>query len=164
MPCGRIHLAVELSTLPVWVAVGATLGAGRSSLVLFAGAYVGASLFLSPDLDLVRSDVAHRWRAARYLWRPYAALFRHRGISHAPLLGPLTRLLYLGLLSGVAWAAVHIVARVPAPGVPPWEAVWPALVGVISPQFLHIALDRAVTGVRRRRWLPRGCTRGTRRV
>lgn len=151
MPNGTVHLALELGTLPAWVVTGAVLGVGRSSLIWFAGAYVGASLFLSPDLDLVRSDASRRWRAARYLWFPYAVLFRHRGVSHSLVLGPLTRLLYLGAVAGAAWGLLHVVAGVPFPRTVPWSHALPALSGAFSPQLLHIALDRAVTRLRRRR-------------
>jgi len=150
MPRGRVHLVFELGTLPAWVVAGAALGIGRASLVFFAGAYVGASLLLSPDLDLARSDASRRWRAARYLWLPYAALFRHRGISHSPLLGPLTRLLYLSVVGGSAWALLHVVANVPFPRTFPRDSVFPVLIGVFSPQLLHVILDRGVT--RARRW------------
>ncbi|MFH1609432.1 MAG: DUF2227 family putative metal-binding protein [Candidatus Bipolaricaulota bacterium] len=149
MPQGRVHLAFELGTLPAWVVAGAALGVGRTSLAFFAGAYVGASLFLSPDLDLARSDASRRWRAARYLWLPYAALFRHRGISHSPVLGPLTRLLYLSVVGGAAWALLHVAAAVPFPRTFPRDSVFPVLVGVLSPQLLHVVLDRGVTRVRR---------------
>jgi uncharacterized metal-binding protein len=149
MPRGTVHLAIELGTLPAWVVAGGALGVARASLVLFAGSYVGASLFLSPDLDLARSDASQRWRAARFLWLPYAALFRHRGISHSPLLGPLTRLLYLVVLGGLGWGLLHAVAGVPFPRAIPWESALPVLVGLYLPQLLHVLLDRVVTSGKR---------------
>ncbi len=145
MPRGKVHLAVELGTLPGWIALGAGLGAGRASLLLFAGGYVGGSLFLSPDLDLAASDAARHWRGARVLWRPYAALFRHRGVSHSPFLGPLTRLLYLACLGGLVWVIFHFVVGAPFPAVPRWGAVLPVLGGLYLPQLLHVVLDRTVT-------------------
>ncbi|MEW6216100.1 MAG: DUF2227 family putative metal-binding protein [Candidatus Bipolaricaulota bacterium] len=145
MPQGRTHLAFELGTLPGWVALGVVLHAGRTSLVFFTGAYVMASLFLSPDLDLAKSDASRRWRRARFLWRPYAAFFRHRGISHSPLFGPLTRILYLAVLGAALWAILHMVVDVPFPQVVPWESALPVLAGLYLPHLLHVALDRTVS-------------------
>lgn len=149
MPRGAVHLAFELGTLPGWVGLGAVLGGERVSLLVFTGAYVAASLFLSPDLDLAHSAASRRWRGARFLWRPYAALFRHRGLSHAPLAGPLTRLLYLAVLGAMGWALLHGVARVPFPRAVPWGSALPLLGGLFLPQLLHVALDRGVTAGRR---------------
>ncbi|MCX7750606.1 MAG: metal-binding protein [Candidatus Bipolaricaulota bacterium] len=140
-----------MGTLPAWVLAGAALGAGRGSLIWFSGAYVGASLFLSPDLDLATSRAARRWRGARILWRPYAALFRHRGISHSPFLGPLTRLVYLGLLGGIGWAILHRLAGVPFPRAFPTDSLIPVLAGLYLPQLLHVALDRLVSTEKRSR-------------
>lgn len=148
MPGGNVHLAVEMGSLPAWVLAGGALGAERATLLWFAGAYVGASLFLSPDLDLATSRAAQRWRGARALWRPYAALFRHRGISHSPLLGPLTRLVYLALLGGIGWGILHAVAGVPFPRSFPWGSLLPVLIGLYLPQLLHIALDRLATSAK----------------
>lgn len=149
MPHGKVHVAFELGTLPAWVALGAVLDVGRTSLVFFSGAYVAASLFLSPDLDLAESDVARRWRGARFLWRPYALLFRHRGISHSLVFGPLTRLLYLALIGGAVGVVLHVVTGISFPYTFSLDLVLPVLVGVFAPQVLHVTLDQAVTRVRR---------------
>lgn len=149
MPCGKVHLTLELATLPGWVALGAVLGGDRSSLLVFTGAYVAASLFLSPDLDLAHSGASRRWQGARFLWRPYAVLFRHRGLSHSPLAGPVTRLLYLAVLAGVGWALLHAVAGVPLPRAAPWGAAVPAVTGVFLPQLLHVGLDRIASLAKR---------------
>ncbi len=84
------------------------------------------------------------------MWRPYAALFRHRGISHSPFWGPLTRLLYLGTLGGVGWAILHGVVGIPFPRAFPWDSALPVLGGVWLPQLLHVALDQVVTLGKRR--------------
>lgn len=146
---------LEMGTLPGWVAIGATLQLGRMPLVFFAGAYVMASLFLSPDLDLARSDASRRWRRARFLWRPYAALFRHRGISHSPIFGPLTRVLYLAVVGAGLWMALHLAVDVPLPRSLPWSSALPVLAGLYFPHLLHVALDRAVS-LGRRLTVPRG--------
>ncbi len=120
----------------------------------FSLAYVGGSLFLSPDLDLEGSAPARRWGPFRLLWKPYAALFRHRGLSHSPIWGPLTRFAYLALLFLVVWATVSAVLPSPPP-VP--SSLWaPVVVGAVLPQVLHVLVDRLLTPPRpRKRGRPR---------
>ena len=64
--------------------------------LVFSATYLFSALLLSPDLDSARSDPYNRWGYLRVCWTPYAKLFRHHGLSHNPLVGPLSRLLYLG--------------------------------------------------------------------
>ena len=142
MPSGRVHLTVELALLPGWVAAGAWLGVGERELTAFTLSYTCASLLLSPDLDLARSAPARRWGALRILWTPYALLFRHRGLSHSLLLGPLTRLLYLGGLAALTLLALHYLAGVPLPHQVPGWLPGPVLAGVYLSHFLHVGLDR----------------------
>ena len=59
--------------------------------------------YFSPDLDMKQRTVcAQRWERfnLRWLWRPYAKIFKHRGISHFPVLGTLSRLAYFGVSVG----------------------------------------------------------------
>jgi len=149
MPAGKVHLAVELSTLPLWVAGGALLGVGRTSLIVFALSYVGASLLLSPDLDLAGAAPSRRWGPLKGLWTPYAYLFRHRGLSHSPIFGPLTRLLYLAALVAAAWTGLHFAFGVPFPQGFPVNSIPAILVGVYLPHLLHIALDHLPNPLRR---------------
>ncbi len=137
MPSGRVHLAVELAVLPL--CLGAAYGLGlRKELVPLALGYLAGSLFLSPDLDLYHSRPTRRWRLLRALWWPYARLLRHRGLSHHPLLGPLSRLLYLALWAFLAWALVGL----PRWRWPPGSVLGPFLGGLLVPQILHVAVDQ----------------------
>ncbi|MBC7098181.1 DUF2227 family putative metal-binding protein [Candidatus Bipolaricaulota bacterium] len=148
MPAGKVHLVFELVTLPGWVLAGGLAGVEEGDLTVFSLSYVAASLLLSPDLDLARSDPSRRWGALRFLWAPYAALFRHRGISHSPL-GPLTRVLYLIALSALVFLPLHLLAGVPLPSRFPLEIIPPMLAGVYLPHLLHVGLDRLVAGRKR---------------
>jgi len=143
MPTGKVHLAFELAALPGWVLAGGMAGVGHTPLTVFSLSYVAASLLLSPDLDLARSDPNRRWGCLRFLWTPYAALFRHRGISHS-FLGPLTRLLHLAALSALVFLPLHFLAGVPLPGRFPPCVILPVLAGVYLPHLLHVGLDRLV--------------------
>jgi uncharacterized metal-binding protein len=142
MPSGKVHLALELSLLPGFALAGAYLGASDEQLAAFSLSYTAASLLLSPDLDLARSDPASRWGPLRFLWWPYAALFRHRGLSHSLLLGPLTRLGYLALLAGLVFLPLHFLAGVPLPPRFPLRFLYPIAIGVYLPHLLHVGLDR----------------------
>ena len=146
MPKGRVHLAFELTTLPLWSLGGAVAGVPWEELVIFTLSYVGTSLFLSPDLDLPHSDVTRRWLFLRYLWYPYSRIFRHRGLSHSLLFGPLTRLLYLGAWAALCWAVAHLSFGVrwgwPPPTLPQVGAF---LGGIYWANFLHVFLDRVVS-------------------
>lgn len=137
MPNHAVHGAVELALLPVCLGAGYALGL-REELVPLAAGYLAGSLFLSPDLDLYHSRPARRWRLLRALWWPYTRLFRHRRLSHHPLLGPLTRLLYLGLWGFLAW----LVVGGPRLHPPPPSLLLPFLGGLLVPQILHALLDR----------------------
>ncbi|MCS7216091.1 MAG: DUF2227 family putative metal-binding protein [Candidatus Bipolaricaulota bacterium] len=137
MPRHTVHLAVELALLPPLLGAAHRLGLRQELLPLALG-YLAGSLLLSPDLDLYHSRPARRWRLLRLLWWPYARLFRHRGLSHHPLLGPLSRLLYLALWALLAWALVGLPRAQP----PPPALLLPFLGGLLLPQTLHVLLDR----------------------
>jgi|Deesub1362B_J571_1020462.scaffolds.fasta_scaffold05699_2 uncharacterized metal-binding protein len=151
MPSGKVHLGFELLTLPGWVAGGVALGVPEGALVTFSLAYAAASLLLSPDLDLARSGPARRWGALRWLWLPYAWLFRHRGLSHSPLWGPLTRLLYLAALALLLFLPFHLALKVPFPHRFPSRLLAPGLAGVYLAHLLHVGLDWVAGLLPRRR-------------
>jgi len=91
-----------------WTFVARLPGTG---LLLALGCGLGA--FLSPDYDQ-EMIVWGKWKIYKALppityllgaiwiayWMPYALLMKHRGLSHWPILGTLTRLIYLLLIPG----------------------------------------------------------------
>ncbi len=148
MPSGRVHFKIEAGLLfPLGIG-GILLKRGGwlsgKELVVFSLCYIFSSLFLSPDLDLWGSRATRRWGIGRVLWYPYSKLFRHRSISHNLLLGPLTRILYLGglivlglwcvtALHGGEIRFVRISSRI----------LGAALLGLYLPNQVHILVDRA---------------------
>lgn len=85
--------------------------------VLFWIAFTFSSYYFQPDLDIhpnrpykgfplgkwslrvpiygkISSILSWLWF---HLWTPYALLLTHRGVSHWPILGTLTRFMYIGL-------------------------------------------------------------------
>lgn len=106
MPSGKTHNLINLvcfGVLSSGVVLGQLIGALHVSFaqsLLFSACYMIGTFFLSPDLDLASGNVNSKryWGALGFLWVPYSKLFRHRGMSHTWVVGPLTRLIYLALL------------------------------------------------------------------
>lgn len=147
MPSGKTHLKIELA---VWAvcAVGSVFLQTKGALSWttegsFLCAYLFSSLFLSPDLDLARSRASRRWGIGRIVWFPYAALCRHRRMSHHLLLGPLTRILYLGgVLLGLLFGLALVTGRSLSFSWPSWQIVAAILSGLYLPNQIHILVDR----------------------
>lgn len=149
MASGRQHdrLTLQLSlpfALLWWPALG--LAGVASALV---GFLVGG-LWLSPDLD-TPSLPSHRWGPLGLLWLPYRRLLRHRSLlSHAPVLGTVGRLTYLG---AVLLALSVALAPLGAPGPGHWIGaageLWRrqgplllvALAGLEASAWLHLLQD-----------------------
>jgi uncharacterized metal-binding protein len=151
MPSGRTHEAINLTLLGLggafYLAQGGSPEEPRALAFLLG--YLAGTFLLSPDLDLAEKGVRAqgRWGVLGALWRPYGWLFRHRGLSHTWVLGPLTRLGYLllllfllyGLLKGVAafMGASLALALPPLPK----EVLLLGLLGYYLSQWLHLVAD-----------------------
>ena len=156
MPSGRTHLKIESVMLVLWAA-GSTLLVLRETIaipqaLLFVGSYLFSMLLMSPDLDLSSSGAFQRWRGLRWIWLPYAWIFHHRQTSHHPLLGPLSRILYLETLVAVV-TFVYVLAT---GGRSPRfrlsiQMIWPICLGLYLPNIEHILADRISTSWRRKR-------------
>ena len=104
----------------------AVLGISRDSLpwwhgaLAFALGYLLSTYGVYPDQDIhhVRIYPERRypvWGSILYYWSlPYGHLFKHRGPSHLPVVGTLTRVLFMGLwgipvlmwFAGMQWADI----------------------------------------------------------
>ncbi len=154
MPAGKVHLRIEL-VLAGMLAIGGgvlvTTGVFSSTTVaVFFAAYLFSSLFLSPDLDLWESRATKRWGIGRVLWYPYSKLFRHRRISHHLILGPLTRIVYLGafvVLGAWGWC-VTVHRRMDMPALPR-DVIIAIVLGLYVPNQIHIVTDRVWSWLRR---------------
>lgn len=156
MPSGKTHLRIELGVLGLAIGAGVVLlqvgMIGHQEILSFAGAYGLSMILLSPDLDLARSDAYRRWGPLRWLWLPYAAIFKHRQLSHHVVFGPLTRIAYLlvwALAASFAFMAVTRRALV-LPEIPVHLLV-SVLLGLYAPNLVHILSDRVHTAWRRRK-------------
>ncbi|MBN1859312.1 metal-binding protein [Candidatus Bipolaricaulota bacterium] len=155
MPSGRTHLRIEIGLFVVTAAVVIWLGRIEEVRVdvgaSFLGGYLFSSFFLSPDLDLQASRPMRRWGPLRVLWAPYAAAFRHRRLSHHPLLGPTTRLAYLGAwIALIIWITAVALGRPPSISWPVWPIMIAFLMGAYLPNEIHIGADWMVSAWKRR--------------
>ncbi len=152
MPSGRVHNLINLVSFAVlggaaWSARQAGLVEfGAAQALLFGGGYAAGTFLLSPDLDLAegRVNAKRAWGVLGALWVPYGKLFSHRGWSHSWIVGPLTRLAYLGVLAALAWGLVHALApnlRWPALPITTWTLTLPLLAGYYLSQWLHLIAD-----------------------
>lgn len=156
MPSGKTHLKIESMILVLWAGLSIFLvlrdSITHSQALLFLGAYVFSMFLMSPDLDLSKSDAFGRWGVLRWIWLPYAWIFRHRQISHHPFLGPLSRIAYIAIL--VLAATFVYLASTGNPG-PRLKlsviGILPMLMGLYLPNLEHVIADRISTARRRKR-------------
>ncbi|GAA4019303.1 metal-binding protein [Deinococcus rubellus] len=164
MPSGRVHNIINTATYGV-IAAAAVWGSQQQLIVItpvqglaFSAAYAAGTFLLSPDLDLAegRVDSKRRWGWLGFVWVPYGRMFSHRGLSHTWLLGPLTRLVYLGLMLTIVWAllsAVWPALKWPPLGPSEFNLTWllPLALGYYVSQWLHLIADgvRPDHGMRR---------------
>jgi uncharacterized metal-binding protein len=118
--------------------------AGSYSLelgLIAASSHLLGGLYLSPDLDL-KSIPWKRWGLLKFIWLPYQKFIPHRHwLSHAPVVGSIGRLLYLGvLLSPVAIVLMRELQPLQL-GKEFWHSVAAALVGVEVSALNHLLLD-----------------------
>lgn len=133
MPVYRTHVTVNLLLgLPLSLAALKYSAQLQIPEVLaFALAFTYGTLFLHPDLDLVHKIKLFSLRGILTLpFRPYSLIFKHRGISHIPIIGTLTRVLWL---LGLFWVFA----------LPVWTSpfFWFALSGLAMADLCHIFLD-----------------------
>lgn len=100
--------------------LGAPINLAMAGNVLL-GEAIG--LLLTPDIDQIgRTREENRFGPLRPVWQvmwyPYALAFKHRGVSHWPIVGTATRAAYLyGWIVLVAWLLGHTSMVWPPPPV-----------------------------------------------
>jgi uncharacterized metal-binding protein len=156
MPSGKTHLKIEAMILVLWAGLSILLVMQNliapSQALLFLGSYVFSMFLMSPDLDLSKSDAFGRWGILRWIWLPYAWIFRHRQMSHHPLLGPLSRIAYIAILVLAGIFAYLATTGNPGPRLKLSIAViLPVFLGLYIPNLEHVFADRVSTARRRKR-------------
>jgi uncharacterized metal-binding protein len=149
---GRTHELINLLALP-----GFLYFLPKEFYLPFGLGYVLGTFFLSPDLDLKHSKPFKRWKALKILWLPYQKKSKHRGISHIPILGTLTRLLYIFLLITALYYLLYFLLSsywqestqkisqlnplILAEKLAYKEWTFYSLLGLIASELTHISLD-----------------------
>jgi len=98
MPAYRTHVTVNLCLgLPLGLAaLKYTVLTTPPDILSFTTAFIYGTFFLHPDVDLARNVRLLSLKGLLTLpFRPYSHLFKHRGISHIPFIGTLTRIVWL---------------------------------------------------------------------
>lgn len=119
MAAGRTHNVGTLVLTPIVAWAAWELSNHDVLTTWLAGLGCFAGIFISPDLDMRQRTVSEttllRWSLGVgyiwiFLWYPYSMLFRHRGVSHTPLIGTVTRVLYLLGMALLVQYTAHILS------------------------------------------------------
>ena len=106
----RTHTRFNLIlALPVLLGITFyTLHPERPFLITFGIAFIYATLFMNPDLDLAHQIKLFSIRGLLSIpFRLYSRVFKHRGLSHHPFLGSLTRILWLALWALISFYLIN---------------------------------------------------------
>jgi len=151
MADGRTH---TVATIVATIAAGtvAYALAGNAEFAGWVAAGSALTLLVNPDTDqegmdrnehrLVRNTLGcgFIWLA---VWYPYAVMFRHRGLSHVPIIGTLTRAAYMGAVLVLLAVAIEAVGSyrlvLDWPGT--ITAVCGVVIGMAASDLLHWVMD-----------------------
>lgn len=127
---GNNHDRFSLFGTPLFI-FAASQCLSQWPLIIATAGYTLGWVFLSPDLDLPRSNPLRRWGALKWIWIPYEKTHDHRGLSHWPIVGSMGRSLYLGLpIFALLWLRnPNILAQ------------WPELMPMLL--FLYAGIEAA---------------------
>jgi len=151
MSNGHAH-SVATVVVSLWGGVMAYYASGDVEFAGWVAAGSALTLLINPDTDQEGMDRnEHRlvrntygcgfiWLAA---WYPYARMFRHRGLSHAPVIGTLTRLGYMAVIVTALASAWYVIY--PFRVVVDWEwaitAACGAITGMAVSDVVHWIID-----------------------
>ncbi len=149
MPSWKTHDAASLVLAGGIVYVGVGKGYVIEGALLALGAI--SSLMLSSDLDqpysMARLRLTRRFGILARMWcTVYDRLFRHRGLSHTPVIGTLTRLAWLAL----PLAILAFLCYLSPPPIEWWRPIIWWVGGLMLADTLHAAMDWGSTAVRRK--------------
>jgi len=132
MPDYKTHELINISVLAIIFIVGLRSG-DILSLFLFTFGYCFGTFFVTPDLD-IKSRPYNRWKVFRIFWWPYRKLFKHRGLSHHCVWGPVSLITYCSLLL----APIGYVFTLPL------RALCVVVIGMVIAIEMHILADRII--------------------
>jgi uncharacterized metal-binding protein len=95
MPQGKVHTAINITVALAVTLVALAVQQLNKPLIFILIGFIFGTLFINPDLDIAKSNASKRWGVLRFVWYPYQYMFKHRGLSHNIIIGPLSRIIYL---------------------------------------------------------------------
>jgi uncharacterized metal-binding protein len=107
--------------------------------------YIFGAVLLTPDLD-TRSSCLSRWKRwfrLAWIWAPYRKLFKHRGISHAIVLGTASRVLYLGAIATLVYYLTFLISEQFKFSLPARAQLW----------YYRYYLGMAIAGIELSAWV-----------
>lgn len=157
VPSGKIHNLINTSVLcclgagTLYLNATDRLSVPTPWLAGFGSAFWLGTFLLSPDLDLADQQNVNSkrsWGIFGTLWYPYGTLFSHRGLSHSWILGPLTRLAYLGLILLPVFLLTPLLIpnTLKQLSALSWPTLWATLLGYYVSQWLHLLADGIFPG------------------
>jgi uncharacterized metal-binding protein len=152
MPSGRTHDRINLISTAIAGYLAYRWGFSWDEILAFSLGSIVATFWFSPDLDLKTSKPVKRWGKLSFIWWPYAAIVPHRGISHIPIIGILTRFGYFFGIVFLIWLVVRnflpISINVSAIFNNPYFL--PFILGVLFADTLHILADFVYSSIKSR--------------
>ena len=143
MPSYRTHVSVNLMLgLPLSVAVlKYAMHTNLSDMLTFSAVFIYGTLFLHPDMDLARNIRLFSLKGLLTLpFRPYSYIFKHRGLSHVPIIGTLTRILWL---FGCIYLTLFILGKaIPSFEIDQYPLFPYVVIGLATADLFHIILDQ----------------------
>ncbi len=140
MPGEDLHRAATLTLAGItYAAAGKFTSTSKEQLLSISGILTG--VLITPDMDLAENF------AGEPLWYLYGKMFKHRGVSHWPVIGTLTRVAYLALFAVPmiiacgkwGWLVGQLWDR--------WIYVW--LAGLMAADALHYGMDLVATRIKK---------------
>ncbi len=144
MPSGKVHETINTGFLVAQAAawLGGALALPAQGVWSYLAGFALGTYLITPDLDLAERQEPRPlkwWGPLKVLWWPYGMIFKHRGLSHSWVLGPLSRIAYLAILA----ASAGLLARFDLRALileHPLEASLFTL-GYLLSQWIHLVLD-----------------------
>lgn len=149
MPSGKTHDRVNVFSTVIVGYLAYSKGVGFDEVIAFCLGSLVATFWFSPDLDLSYSKPVKRWGRLSFIWKPYSLMVPHRGISHVPILGILTRFGYIFVIFLFFWFLITETIYnfgLSPPQLKPFSVFKnpyfiPFFLGVLFADTLHIVLD-----------------------
>ncbi len=157
MASGRTHITGTLVLTPITAMATWQLADGNPVLTALSALGCLSGVLISPDLDMagrtISESIVLRWnillgRLWVLLWLPYALIHKHRGLSHVPIFGTMSRILYIAL----CYVGLHYFLQ---PYYPFDLLVWPQLYWL---EILVFATGLAISDLGH--WALDGCKLG----